>query len=186
MNLVRPLLSAVLLGSPPALHAAHESGSQAPASSDVNQYISADGTPRYDRWIREFYDSRFRLITDSVFSKQKHKFSGRIVASQLRMWEVTGDESYLRRGCEQFALMMEFAPGNDDILADCFGFYPVVLAGKLLKQSGQFDPAWEQRFHACVVGGMPYPLQIARLHNADLVVATPGRLLDLQRSKQLH
>ncbi len=39
---------------------------------------------------------------------------------------------------------------------------------------------------ACVVGGMPYPLQIARLHNADLVVATPGRLLDLQRSKQLH
>ncbi len=39
---------------------------------------------------------------------------------------------------------------------------------------------------ACVVGGMPYPLQIARLHNADLVVATPGRLLDLQRSKQLN
>jgi len=39
---------------------------------------------------------------------------------------------------------------------------------------------------ACVVGGMPYALQIARLHNADLVVATPGRLLDLQRSKQLH
>jgi len=39
---------------------------------------------------------------------------------------------------------------------------------------------------ACVVGGMPYPLQIARLHNADLVVATPGRLLDLQSSKQLH
>jgi superfamily II DNA/RNA helicase len=39
---------------------------------------------------------------------------------------------------------------------------------------------------ACVVGGMPYAMQIARLHNADLVVATPGRLLDLQRSKQLH
>ncbi len=154
MILVRPLLSALLLGSPSALHAADESESRAPASSDVNQYISADGTPRYDRWVREFYDSRFRLITDSVFSKQKHKFSGRIVASQLRMWQVTGDASYLRRGREQFALMMEFAPGNDDILADCFGFYPVVLAGKLLKQAGQFDPAWEQRFHACVVGGM--------------------------------
>jgi superfamily II DNA/RNA helicase len=39
---------------------------------------------------------------------------------------------------------------------------------------------------ACVVGGMPYPLQLARLHQADLVVATPGRLLDLQRAKQLH
>jgi superfamily II DNA/RNA helicase len=32
---------------------------------------------------------------------------------------------------------------------------------------------------ANVVGGMPYQLQIAKLQNADLVVATPGRLLDL-------
>lgn len=38
---------------------------------------------------------------------------------------------------------------------------------------------------ASVVGGMPYQLQIQRLQNADLVVATPGRLLDLQRSMQL-
>ena len=38
---------------------------------------------------------------------------------------------------------------------------------------------------ANVVGGIPYQLQIARLQNADLVVATPGRLLDLQRSMQL-
>ncbi|MDO8903874.1 DEAD/DEAH box helicase [Hydrogenophaga sp.] len=38
---------------------------------------------------------------------------------------------------------------------------------------------------ANVVGGMPYQMQIARLQNADLVVATPGRLLDLQRSQQL-
>ena len=36
-----------------------------------------------------------------------------------------------------------------------------------------------------MVGGIPYQLQIARLQNADLVVATPGRLLDLQRSQQL-
>src|SRR5207253_9075050 len=32
---------------------------------------------------------------------------------------------------------------------------------------------------------MPYQMQSARLQNADLVVATPGRLLDLQRSSQL-
>ena len=38
---------------------------------------------------------------------------------------------------------------------------------------------------ACVVGGLPYAVQIARLQNADLVVATPGRLLDLQRSNHL-
>ncbi len=38
---------------------------------------------------------------------------------------------------------------------------------------------------ANVVGGMPYQLQIARLQGADLVVATPGRLLDLQRSSQI-
>ncbi|MBL0419982.1 DEAD/DEAH box helicase [Ramlibacter sp. AW1] len=38
---------------------------------------------------------------------------------------------------------------------------------------------------ANVVGGMPYQLQIARLQNANLVVATPGRLLDLQRSQQI-
>ena len=38
---------------------------------------------------------------------------------------------------------------------------------------------------ANVVGGMPYQLQIAKLQNADLVVATPGRLLDLQRSMQI-
>jgi superfamily II DNA/RNA helicase len=39
---------------------------------------------------------------------------------------------------------------------------------------------------AHVVGGMPYQLQIQRLQNADLVVATPGRLLDLQRSAQIR
>ena len=39
---------------------------------------------------------------------------------------------------------------------------------------------------ASVVGGMPYQLQIARLQNADLVVATPGRLLDLARSGQIQ
>lgn len=38
---------------------------------------------------------------------------------------------------------------------------------------------------ASVVGGMPYQLQIARLQNADLVVATPGRLLDLTNSGQI-
>ncbi len=38
---------------------------------------------------------------------------------------------------------------------------------------------------ANVVGGIPYQLQIARLQNANLVVATPGRLLDLQRSMQI-
>ncbi len=38
---------------------------------------------------------------------------------------------------------------------------------------------------AHIVGGMPYQVQIARLQNADLVVATPGRLLDLQRSMQI-
>jgi superfamily II DNA/RNA helicase len=35
---------------------------------------------------------------------------------------------------------------------------------------------------ATVMGGMPYPQQIMRLQDASLVVATPGRLLDLQRS----
>jgi superfamily II DNA/RNA helicase len=39
---------------------------------------------------------------------------------------------------------------------------------------------------AHVVGGMPYRLQVERLQNADLVVATPGRLLDLQRSSQIR
>ena len=38
---------------------------------------------------------------------------------------------------------------------------------------------------ANVVGGMPYQIQIAKLQNANLVVATPGRLLDLQRSMQI-
>ncbi len=38
---------------------------------------------------------------------------------------------------------------------------------------------------ANIVGGMPYALQIAKLQNANLVVATPGRLLDLQRSMQI-
>jgi len=38
---------------------------------------------------------------------------------------------------------------------------------------------------ANIVGGMPYQLQIAKLQNANLVVATPGRLLDLQRLMQI-
>ncbi|HUR88322.1 MAG TPA: DEAD/DEAH box helicase [Ramlibacter sp.] len=39
---------------------------------------------------------------------------------------------------------------------------------------------------ANIVGGMPYQMQIMRLANANLVVATPGRLLDLQRSGQIR
>ncbi len=38
---------------------------------------------------------------------------------------------------------------------------------------------------ATVIGGMPYQLQVAKLQNASLVVATPGRLLDLQRGGQI-
>ncbi|MBZ4217835.1 DEAD/DEAH box helicase, partial [Klebsiella aerogenes] len=38
---------------------------------------------------------------------------------------------------------------------------------------------------ANIVGGMSYQLQIAKLQNANLVVATPGRLLALQRSMQI-
>ena len=38
---------------------------------------------------------------------------------------------------------------------------------------------------ANVVGGMPYREQIAQLQNASLVVATPGRLLDLASSGQI-
>jgi len=39
---------------------------------------------------------------------------------------------------------------------------------------------------AHVVGGMPYAMQIAKLQTANLVVATPGRLLDLERSGQIR
>ena len=39
---------------------------------------------------------------------------------------------------------------------------------------------------AHIVGGMPYALQIQRLANANLVVATPGRLLDLHRTGQIR
>ena len=38
---------------------------------------------------------------------------------------------------------------------------------------------------ATIMGGMPYRKQIEQLQNASLVVATPGRLLDLQRSGQI-
>jgi superfamily II DNA/RNA helicase len=38
---------------------------------------------------------------------------------------------------------------------------------------------------AHIVGGMPYQMQIAKLQGANLVVATPGRLLDLQRAMQV-
>ena len=38
---------------------------------------------------------------------------------------------------------------------------------------------------ANIVGGMPYQMQVAKLQNAHLVVATPGRLLDLERAGQI-
>jgi superfamily II DNA/RNA helicase len=38
---------------------------------------------------------------------------------------------------------------------------------------------------ATVIGGLPYQLQVSKLQNASLVVATPGRLLDLQRNGQI-
>jgi superfamily II DNA/RNA helicase len=39
---------------------------------------------------------------------------------------------------------------------------------------------------ASVIGGLPYAQQISRLQGANLVVATPGRLLDLCQSQQLQ
>jgi superfamily II DNA/RNA helicase len=39
---------------------------------------------------------------------------------------------------------------------------------------------------ATVIGGLPYHEQILRLQDATLVVATPGRLLDLQRSGRVR
>ena len=39
---------------------------------------------------------------------------------------------------------------------------------------------------ATVIGGLPYRQQIERLQNASIVVATPGRLLDLQRGGQIR
>jgi superfamily II DNA/RNA helicase len=39
---------------------------------------------------------------------------------------------------------------------------------------------------ATVIGGLPYGQQILRLHDASVVVATPGRLLDLQRSGRIR
>ncbi len=39
---------------------------------------------------------------------------------------------------------------------------------------------------ATVMGGTPYGIQIQRLQNAAVVVATPGRLLDLQRNGQMQ
>ncbi|MGV0954241.1 MAG: DEAD/DEAH box helicase [Fluviibacter sp.] len=39
---------------------------------------------------------------------------------------------------------------------------------------------------ATVMGGMPYGKQMAGLRGASLVVATPGRLLDLARRRQIH
>jgi superfamily II DNA/RNA helicase len=38
---------------------------------------------------------------------------------------------------------------------------------------------------ASIVGGTPFGLQISKLQGANLVVATPGRLLDLQRRMQI-
>jgi superfamily II DNA/RNA helicase len=38
---------------------------------------------------------------------------------------------------------------------------------------------------ASIVGGTPFGIQIAKLQGANLVVATPGRLLDLQRRMQI-
>jgi superfamily II DNA/RNA helicase len=38
---------------------------------------------------------------------------------------------------------------------------------------------------ATVVGGTPFPKQVAELRGASLVVATPGRLLDLHRNNQI-
>ncbi|AGX87920.1 DEAD/DEAH box helicase [Candidatus Symbiobacter mobilis] len=39
---------------------------------------------------------------------------------------------------------------------------------------------------ACIVGGTPYALQLRALRNVDLLIATPGRLLDLHRSGKLQ
>ncbi len=124
-----------------------------PPSSE-SQYLGADGAPRYDQWVGEYFDERFRLIDLKAFTRERHKFSGMHVVAQLRMWQVTGKERYLKEGRDYFAALMEFAPGNEDILRDCFGFYPVLLAGKILKNAGQFDPVWEERFHACSKFGM--------------------------------
>jgi hypothetical protein len=147
-------LTTLLLASLPALHAADDAANRIQTATDANRYVTADGAPRYDRWVRDYFDERFRRNDAAAFKQARHKFSGMVVTSQLRMWQVTGEEGYLKNGREEFAAMMEFAPGNAEILHDCFGFYPVLLAGKLLKSTGQFDPAWEEKFHSCARFGM--------------------------------
>ena len=148
------LFAALLLAPLAAAQAANEGANQIQTATAANRYVTDEGAPRYDRWVREYFDERFRLNDAAAFKKARHKFSGMVVASQLRMWQVTGEESYLKIGRENFAAMIEFATGNADILQDCFGFYPLLLAGKLLKSAGQFDPAWEQKFHSCAKFGM--------------------------------
>lgn len=39
---------------------------------------------------------------------------------------------------------------------------------------------------ASVIGGMPFPKQIKQLHNAKVVIATPGRLLDLVNRRKIR
>ncbi|NDB12455.1 MAG: DEAD/DEAH box helicase, partial [Betaproteobacteria bacterium] len=39
---------------------------------------------------------------------------------------------------------------------------------------------------ATVIGGLPYGKQLQALRGADLVVATPGRLLDLYRTRKIR
>ncbi|MEA3210367.1 MAG: hypothetical protein QOE70_3424 [Chthoniobacter sp.] len=129
--------------------------SMAVAEEDPHRYVAAGGVPRYDRWVREYFGGRFHFFEDdALFRKTKHKYSGMAVVAELRMGQVTGEAAYAQRGRALFGMLLEFAPGNPEVLDDCFGFYPLLLAGKLLQRAGEFDPAWEKRFHACVVGGM--------------------------------
>ncbi len=132
------------------------SAAEEPVPRANRRYVNDQGNPKYEAWINDYFDELFRVSDTTAFKAQKHKFSGHYILSHLRLWQVTKNERYLKEALVQFDALMSFAPGNKDILHDCFGLFPVVLSGYLLKSEGVFDPAHERAFFECVAFGMKH------------------------------
>ena len=65
----KALITALLLVPLAAIHAADNARNRIDTASDANRYVTADGAPHYDRWVRDYFDERFRLNGAAAFRR---------------------------------------------------------------------------------------------------------------------
>jgi len=114
---------------------------------DPTVFFKKDGTPDYRAFYRDRYgymaEHFFAPANDPEIERLEDIQFGDAVTAMLWLSQNDGGAKYLQRGRDLFGILIGYADRNRVISRDCFGYYPVLKAALMLKEAGQFDPAWE-------------------------------------------